>query len=747
MLINKSDLESITQVKCSTPHSILGMHWIEPLKGASSKHRRIVIRAFFHEALECSVIPIERTDIAELPLTNIKGSGLYEGIVNKADSIFKYKLKVTHGDGSVEEYYDPYSFLPTLSEDTVYLFNSGQDRFVHNKLGAHTRTIEGIEGVSFSVWAPSAQRISVVGDFNYWDGRRHMMRTLGVSGLWEIFIPGARVGQQYKFELLGPSGAVFLKTDPFGKFFEAPPNNASIIYDLGAYKWNDNKWIQGRAERDWANEPCSIYEMHVGSWKRKIECSNRSLTYRELAEALIDYLKTMHYTHVEFMPLAEHPFEGSWGYQVTGFFAPTQRFGPPEDFMYLVDQLHQNGIGVILDWVPAHFPEDRFALARFDESALFEHEDPRKGKHQDWGTLIFNYSRHEVRGFLVANALSWFEHFHVDGLRVDAVASMLYLDYSRKEGDWVPNKLGGRENLEAIEFLKEVNDQVHNNYPGVLMIAEESTTYPGVSRPTDLGGLGFDFKWNMGWMHDMLNYMQKDPLYRNFEHNQLTFGMHYQYSESFMQVFSHDEVVHEKSSMLMKMPGDTISEKTHELRALYGLMWLWPGKKTLFMGSDFGQTSEWNHSQSLDWHLLEYQDHRGIQSVVRDLNKLYRSIPGIAKGDVCDQSFEWISCEDSKNSVIAFIRWGTSQSDTLIVVAHFTPIHREAYRIGVPFSGHYKELLNTDSTVYGGHGFGNKGGVHSESIQWDDRSDSIQINLPPTSVTVFRYSKTEEPSA
>ncbi len=737
MLINKSDFESITQVNCSSPHSILGMHALDSSKKSSSG---IVVRAYCPEALTCTVISTDLKKGIKFSLKNLKDSGLFEGILEGRDELFKYKLEVVYSKSSKSQYYDPYAFLPTISEETIFLFNSGQDRFIHKKLGAHLRTVEGIDGVSFVVWAPSAKRVSVTGVFNHWDGRRHMMRSMGASGLWEIFIPEAQVYQEYKYEILDANGAIFSKTDPFGKSFEAPPNNASIIYDLEGYTWGDSSWVKSRSERDWLNEPCSIYEIHLGSWKRRLDDSNCLLTYRELADALIEYLKDMHFTHVELMPIAEHPFEGSWGYQVTGYFAPTHRFGSPKDFMYLIDQLHQNGIGVILDWVPAHFPEDEFALARFDGTALFEHDDPRQGKHQDWGTLIFNYSRHEVRGFLVANALSWFEHFHIDGLRVDAVASMLYLDYSRKTGEWVPNKYGGRENLEAIEFLKEVNDQVHSNFPGGLMIAEESTTYPKVSHKISDGGLGFDFKWNMGWMHDMINYMQKDPVYRNFEHDQLTFGMHYQYSESFMQVFSHDEVVHGKSSMLMKMPGDSITDKTHQLRALYGLMWLWPGKKTLFMGSEFGQTSEWNHSQSLDWHLLEFKDHRGIQSVVRDLNKLYISVPGIAKGDTDEKSFEWISCADSSNSVIAFIRWGNSQEDSLIVVAHFTAKHRKSYRVGVPFPGYYKEILNTDSADYGGFGLGNVSGVHSEKIKWDDRNESINIDLPPTSVTVFRYS-------
>lgn len=735
MRIKDTDLKALIEAKHSAPHSVLGMH--RQIQADSSSTSKLIVRAYIPNAKACSVINLDANN-TEYSLEDQNNSHLFEAEI-PSDEFFHYQIKASYENGEIHQFYDPYAFLPTISEETLYLFNEGNEHFIHNKLGAHIRCEKGVEGVSFSVWAPSAKRVSVVGDFNFWDGRRHPMRSMGSSGLWELFIPGLRAGQKYKFEILGPSGNVFLKTDPYGKYFESPPHNASIIYDLESYLWNDSDWIEKRARRSWKDEPCSIYEVHLGSWKRKVEDANRPLSYRELAKELVQYVKDMHYTHVEFMPLAEHPFDGSWGYQVTGFFAPTYRFGEPDDFKHLVDTLHQNDIGVIMDWVPAHFPEDRFALARFDETALYEHEDPRQGKHQDWGTLIFNYSRHEVKAFLIASALSWFEHYHIDGLRVDAVASMLYLDYSRNEGEWVPNKYGGRENMDAIDFLKSVNDRVHEYYPGALMIAEESTSFGGVSHSTESGGLGFDLKWNMGWMHDTLHYMEKDPIFRKYEHNSLTFGMLYQFSESFVQVFSHDEVVHGKGSMLNKMHGDTVSAKSNQLRALYGLMWFWPGKKTLFMGSDFGQSYEWNCTQSLDWHLLEYADHRGIQDLIRDLNVWYKEIPGLSAGDTNSNAFEWIACSDSDSGVIAFIRWGHSQSDSLIVVAHFTPIYRESYRVGVPFAGFYRELLNTDAKEYGGLGFGNQGGVASENIAWDNREHSISLHLPPTSVSVFRF--------
>ena len=698
----------------------------------------LIVRAYLDDAKTCSLIDAD-DDSNRYELKRLTKDGLFEGVIEDRNEVFHYRLNIVRYNGEIRQFSDPYSFLPTLSADDVYLFSEGNDHFVHHKMGSQVLTIEGVIGVSFVIWAPNAERVSVVGDFNHWDGRYHAMRSLGESGIWELFIPGLESGMKYKYEIGARQGSPILKTDPYGTCFEAPPNNASIICDTDNYQWNDDEWVQSRIQTDWKDQPISIYEMHLGSWKSVVEDASRSLSYRELANELVDYLKDMHYTHVEFMPLAEHPFDGSWGYQVTGFFAPTYRFGSPEDFMFLVDTLHQNGIGVIMDWVPAHFPTDSFALAKFDGTALYEHADPRQGFHQDWGTLIFNYGRNEVRGFLIASALAWCERYHIDGLRVDAVASMLYLDYSREDGEWVPNQYGGRENLEAIDFLRQTNDVVHKYYPGTLMIAEESTSFPGVTKPISEGGLGFDLKWNMGWMNDTLEYFKKDPIHRKYEHHQLSFGMLYQYSENFTQVFSHDEVVHGKQSMLLKMPGEPISNKAHQLRLLYGLMWIWPGKKTLFMGCDFGQSAEWNYNKSLDWHLLEYPEHKGIQMVVRDLNKLYQEMPSFALGDNKPEGFEWINCTDAENSILTFLRKGSVPTEDVAAVANMTPMLREGFRIGVPHAGFWKEILNTDAKEYGGLGFGNNGGVESEPIEWDGRPCSIVIQMPPQSMSVFRF--------
>jgi 1,4-alpha-glucan branching enzyme len=702
------------------------------------KETVLVVRAYIDDAMSCEVVDVNAPD-QRFKLTRLTPDGFFEGEITSRSELFDYRLRIERYNGEIRQFYDPYCFLPTLSEQDVYLFSEGTDHQVHHKMGGHLRTIEGVPGVSFAVWAPNATRVSVVGGFNHWNGRYHPMRSLGDSGIWELFIPGIEAGAHYKYEVCGEHGYPQLKTDPYGSCFESPPHNASIVCELDGYQWSDAEWLQKRAEKDWNKSPVSIYEIHLGSWKSVVEDAHRPLNYRELAVELVDYLKQMHYTHVEFLPLSEHPFDGSWGYQVTGFFAPTYRFGEPVDFMYLVDMLHQNGIGVIMDWVPAHFPTDSFALAQFDGTALYEHADPRQGFHSDWGTLIFNYGRNEVRGFLIASALAWCERYHIDGLRVDAVASMLYLDYSRNEGEWIPNKHGGRENLEAIDFIRQTNDLVHHYHPGALMIAEESTAFPGVTQPTAVGGLGFDMKWNMGWMNDTLEYFQKDPVYRKYEHHQLSFGMLYQYSENFTQVFSHDEVVHGKGSMLMKMPGESIADKAHQLRLLYAFMWAWPGKKTLFMGCDFGQSSEWQHDRSLDWHLLQYPDHQGVQLVVRDLNKLYQEIPSLAAGDNDEAGFEWINCSDADNSLLSFLRKGENACDTIAAVGNYTPVLREEYRMGVPYPGFWQEVLNTDAKEYGGLGYGNNGGVVAEAIEWDGRPYSIKLQLPPQSMSLFRF--------
>ncbi|MFO8027259.1 MAG: 1,4-alpha-glucan branching protein GlgB [Opitutales bacterium] len=735
MITTKAELDSITEVKCAHPHAILGMHPYEKKDGTKC----LLARAYLDDALSCEIVDVADPDGPRYPLKRVSKDGFFEGLIDEAKGVFKYRLRTERYNGEIRQFYDPYSFLPTLSDDDLYLIGEGTDTTVHHKMGAHLREVDGVQGVSFAVWAPNAQRVSVVGDFNHWDGRYHPMRRIGSSGVWELFIPGLESGMKYKYEIATADGCPQLKTDPYGTFFEAPPHNASIIHEVDDYDWGDAEWIKKREQTNWLEEAISVYELHAGSWKAVVEDANRPLTYRELASELVDYVKEMGYTHVEFMPLSEHPFDGSWGYQVTGFFAPTYRFGPPEDFKYLVDTLHQNGIGIIMDWVPAHFPTDRFALAQFDGTALYEHADPRQGFHHDWGTLIFNFGRDEVRGFLIASALAWMERYHIDGLRVDAVASMLYLDYSREAGEWIPNKHGGRENLEAIDFLRKANDLVHQQFPGTLMIAEESTAFPGVTKPTTEGGLGFDIKWNMGWMHDTLQYFSKDPIYRKYVHDQLSFGMLYQYTENFTQVFSHDEVVHGKGSMIMKMPGEPMRNKAHQLRLLYALMWFWPGKKTLFMGCDFGQSSEWKYNASLDWHLLEYIDHRGIQSLIRDLNGVYRGMPEIAALDNDEAGFEWINCTDGDNSVLSFLRKAREAADTVVAVGNFTPVRRDGYRVGVPHAGYWKEIINTDAKEYGGQGFGNCGGVEAEAVEWDGRPFSIRLDLPPLAMNAFRF--------
>ncbi|HSH09349.1 MAG TPA: 1,4-alpha-glucan branching protein GlgB [Oceanipulchritudo sp.] len=547
MIISKSELTRLVNAQHHHPHELLGMH----------PHKKgLVVRALLQDAKSCEVVDVANDE--RFPLKKLNDEGFFEGTIPSRKEVFMYRLRVERGNGEIRQFYDPYRFLPALTDEDLYLFNMGDDHRIYRKLGAHVRTMDGVAGVSFAVWAPSAARVSVVGDFNWWDGRYHPMRTLGSSGVWEVFIPGLQAGQKYKFEIKDQAGSLHLKSDPYGTYFESPPHNASIIHDVESYDWKDGEWLEKRAATNWKKAPMSVYEVHFGSWKRRVEDGGRPFTYREMAADLTRYVEDMAYTHVEFMPLAEHPFTGSWGYQVTGYFAPTQRYGSPEDFKFLIDSLHQAGIGVIIDWVPAHFPTDAFALGKFDGSALYEHEDPRQGFHQDWGTLIPNYGRLEVRAFLIASALSWLDRYHIDGFRVDAVASMLYLDYSRKEGEWIPNQYGGRENLEAISFLQKTNQLVHEYYPGTVMIAEESTAFGGISKPVEEGGIGFDFKWNMGWMHDTLQYFQKDPVYRKFHQNNLTFGMIYQYSENFVQCFSHDEVVHGKGSMLIKMGAGSI---------------------------------------------------------------------------------------------------------------------------------------------------------------------------------------------
>jgi len=628
----------------------------------------------------------------------------------------------------------PYTFEPQLSDFDLHLFGEGKHWHLYEHLGAHVCEVDGISGVLFSTWAPNAERVSVVGDFNQWDGRIYPMRSRGASGVWELFIPGLTTGCLYKYEIRHrEDGSIHLKTDPFAQQFEMRPKTASLVASPVNYQWQDESWLHQRQHRDWLHEPMSIYEVHLGSWQRDEQ--GDFLGYRELAHRLVDYVVPLGFTHLELLPVTEHPLDASWGYQTTGYFAPTSRFGSADDFRYFVDYCHQHNLGLILDWVPAHFPKDAHGLAQFDGSPLYEHEDPRRGEHRDWGTLIYNYGRSEVKNFLLASALFWLEEFHLDGLRVDAVASMLYLDYSREEGDWLPNIYGGNENLEAIDFLKELNSVTHAEHPGTLIIAEESTSWPQVTRPTWLGGLGFSMKWNMGWMHDSLEYFKNDPIYRHFHHDQLTFGLLYAFTENFMLPFSHDEVVHGKSSMLNKMPGDEW-QKFANLRLLYSYMFTYPGKKLLFMGSEFAQGTEWQHDKALDWYVLDYELHQGIKKLVADLNQLYKNYPSLFCLDFDHHGFEWIDCHDAAQSVLSYVR--RADDEELVVILNFTPMPRENYRIGVPGSGYYREIFNSDSTYYGGSDIGNGGCVASEPKSWMDRDNSINIVLPPLAAVVFK---------
>jgi 1,4-alpha-glucan branching enzyme len=673
----------------------------------------------------------------EIPAPLVDAHGLFEAILPGEPEIFPYRLKVDFGTDPVTTFYDCYSFGPVLTEDDLYLLGEGNYYENYEKLGAHPWHHQGVKGTFFAVWAPSASRVSVVGDFNQWDGRRHQMRSRGASGVWELFVPHLGPGLLYKFEIRTRNGTLLIKADPFAFRFEERPKTAAVVHDLNAFTWTDHEWMTSRPKQDPLHRPMAIYEAHLGSWRRRIEEGNRWLTYREAAEELISYVKEMGFNYIEFLPLAEHPFDGSWGYQVTGYYAATSRFGTPDDLMYLVDCCHAAGLGVILDWVPAHFPKDAYALESFDGTHLYEHADPRQGVQQDWDTLIFNYGRNEVRNFLVANALFWFDKYHIDGLRVDAVASMLYLDYSRKEGEWVPNRYGGRENLEAIDFIKNFNSKVYERFPGVVTIAEESTAWPGVTRPVHLGGLGFMFKWNMGWMHDMLSFMSKDPVHRHYHMDNLTFALLYAFHENFILPLSHDEVVHGKASLLSKMPGDNW-QKFANLRLLLGYMYGEPGKKTLFMGGEFGQWREWDHDQSLQWDLLQYEPHQGLQRYVKDLNRIYLSEPALYEIDFDPSGFEWIDFRDTDSNIVSFIRIGKAPDQILIFAFNFTPVPRMNYRIGAPRPGFYKELINSDSTVYGGSNVGMGGGIKAESRPWHGQPYSFSLHLPPLGMLILK---------
>jgi 1,4-alpha-glucan branching enzyme len=712
------ELVALAGARHPDPFSVLGPH----LSDAG-----LCIRAILPHAEEVSVV---RDGAGAVPMRQAHPAGVFDVLLKRETAIPDYRLRVVYPGGYGAEIDDPYRHGRVIGDFDLYLFGEGNHTRIYEKLGAHPMRIGEIDGVHFAVWAPNAQRVSVVGDFNSWDGRVHPMRSLGSSGVWEIFLPVARLGHRYKFEIRSRHGEILLKTDPYGAAFEVPPLSASIVTE-SAYRWQDGDWIAERAQAGgWFDRPMCCYEVHLGSWMRVPEEGDRYLTYKELGDRLIPYVKDMGYTHIELLPVMEHPFSGSWGYQVTGFFAPTSRFGTPDEFRGFVDACHREGIAVILDWVPGHFPKDAHAIARFDGTALYEHADPRQGEHRDWGTLIFNYGRNEVRNFLLANALYWLHEFHVDGLRVDAVASMLYLDYSRTADEWIPNRFGGRENLDAIEFVRQLNTLTHAEHPGTITVAEESTAWPSVSRPTYVGGLGFTYKWNMGWMNDTLEYIQKDPVYRRYDHWHLTFSLIYAFTENFILPFSHDEVVHGKGSMFEKMPGDDW-QRAAGLRTLYGFMYAHPGKKLMFMGMEFGQGGEWNYDNSLSWHLLEFPMHSGISQFVKDLNRVYASEPALHQIDFDPAGFQWIDCNDSENSVISFIRRAKDPDDLVVAVLNFTPVPREGYRIGVPVDGGYTELLNSDAEAYGGSNCGNAGAIFTEPIASHGQAQSLNLTLPP----------------
>jgi len=726
------EIERVVAGNHHDPHSILGAH-----PGPDG----VIIRALRPLATSVTLV---LEDGRRVPMTH-----LHQGIFTVTlpdEKVPDYRIAASYAGSQAEETVvdDPYRYLPTLSEFDLYLIGEGRHEELWRVLGAHVREFGQATGASFAVWAPNAHGVRVTGDFNYWDGRAFPMRSLGGAGVWELFIPGVADGARYKYAICGPDGVWREHADPLANATELPPATASVVY-TSQYSWDDAEWVTARSTRDTPRQPMSIYEVHLGSWRL-------GLSYRELATELVDYVKDLGFTHVELLPVAEHPFGGSWGYQVTSYYAPTARFGKPDDFRYLVDALHQAGIGVLLDWVPAHFPRDEWALARFDGTPLYEHSDPRRGEQPDWGTLVFNFGRTEVRNFLVANAVYWLEEFHIDGLRVDAVASMLYLDYSRKDGEWVPNQYGGRENLDAVSFLQEVNATCYKRVPGITMIAEESTAWPGVSRPVYLGGLGFGFKWNMGWMHDTLSYLSQDPVYRQYHHNEMTFSLVYAFSENFILPLSHDEVVHGKGSLVGRMPGDEW-RKFAGVRSLLAFMWAHPGKQLLFMGSEFGQVSEWSADNGLDWWVLDFPVHQGVQKLSRDLNGIYRQTPALYELDTSPDGFAWIDSNDALGNTLSFLRYGAppapapapapasasagadrAEPSVLACIANFSALPHRDYQIGLPRAGRWREVLNTDAAVYGGSGVGNLGVIEAVSEPWHGKPASAVITLPPLGV-------------
>ena len=728
--INWIQYDELIAGKNNNPKKLLGLH--DYYKGQ-------VVTAYKPHAVCVKVMSSTGKNVMEMEPVGEDGFfGLY-----LPKKVYKnYVFETTYEDGSTVTLADPYAFEPQISDMDIYLFAEGKHYEIYEKLGAHPMKLNGVEGTYFAVWAPNARRVSVVGDFNMWDGALHPMNMMGPSGIHELFIPGVKEGAVYKFQILTRFDELIYKADPYGNCCQFRPDNASVVVDLGKHKWKDTSWIEKRQHTkrtDSLRMPMAIYEMHLGSWKKAIEDSDNGFyNYRDLAPMIADYIKEMGYTHIELMGIAEYPFDGSWGYQVTNYYAPTRRYGLPEDFMYFVDYMHKNGIYVILDWVPAHFPKDAHGLGRFDGMPLYEHPDPRRGEHPDWGTYIFDYSRNEVQNFLVANALFWLEKFHIDGLRVDAVASMLYLDYGKQDGEWLPNKNGGKENLDAIAFMQHLNRMVEERVPGALMIAEESTSWAGVTAPVSMDGLGYLYKWNMGWMNDFLEYMKLDPYFRSFNHNRLTFSLMYTYSENFILVISHDEVVHLKCSMLLKMPG-TMPEKFANLKTAYGFMYAHPGKKLLFMGQEFGQEREWSEARSLDWYILDQPGHQGLQNFVKKLNALYKKYDAFYYND-CDQmGFEWINCNDNEHSQISFIRRGSTAKDQLLFICNFTPVERENFWVGVPCLGSYTEILNSDAEEFEGEGRVNKKPLQAIPGSCDGKEQYISFTLPPLSVVVFKY--------
>jgi 1,4-alpha-glucan branching enzyme len=730
--INLNSLSSIIDGVTADPASVLGPHRIH-VDGKDA----VAVRGYF-PGFDQAWLLDERNASAR-PMRRIHPSGIYEGLMPQQDSTAspQYRFRLSNSTGKTIEMQDPYAVPSMISDFDRHLFNAGQHWKIYEKLGSHLRDVGGHTGVNFAVWAPNAQSVQLIGDFNHWDGRSHCMQKQIPSGIWELFVPQIGAGQKYKYRIRMQDGQVVDKTDPYGVYAELPPRTASIVTSLDDYAWQDDRWMERRRTENQLDKPMSVYEVHLGSWKKCEHGVHGWMNYRDLAHQLVQYCKEMGFTHLELLPVSEHPFTGSWGYQTVGYFAATSRYGTPEDFMYFVDHCHQNGIGVIIDWVPAHFPKDSHGLRQFDGSALYEHSDPRQGEHPDWGTMIFNFGRNEVRNFLIANALFWLEKYHIDGLRVDAVASMLYLDYSRKQGEWVPNVHGGRENLEAIHLLREFNVQAHAQHPGVLTIAEESTAWPGVSRPTDFGGLGFSLKWNMGWMNDTLRYMRHDPIHRQHHHGELTFSLIYAFTENFTLPLSHDEVVHGKGALIAQMAGD-LWQKFANLRLLYSYMWTHPGKNLLFMGCELAQWHEWNYDSQLQWDLLDWDTHRGVKKLVADLNHLVQREPALYEQDFNGEGFEWIDCMNAQDSVLGYIRKAKDPNDFVVVCSNFTPVVRQ-YRMGVPKPGFYQEIFNSDSVHYAGTNVGNYPGVIAEEGAGSHgRPSSILITLPPLATLVFK---------